>query len=96
VRLTIAFGNQAYRERDFHELHVWFPETLPPCTVVFTQCAYTGEAIDLCEGPSKKPVKSVLMRDEKEQMHVCLGKKQIKINKNVECIGEENWEQLER
>jgi len=56
VRLTIAFGNQAYREKDFHELHVWFPETIPSCTVVFTQCAYTGESTNLCEGPSKKPV----------------------------------------
>ena len=73
MRLTIAFGNQAYRKKDFHELHVWFPETIPPCTVVFTQCAYTGEATNLCEGPSKKPIKSILFVDAEGPKYVCLG-----------------------
>jgi len=45
------------------------------CTMVFTQCAYTGEAINLCEKPSKKPIKSVLLRDADEQVYVCLGNK---------------------
>jgi len=94
VRLTIAFGNQAYREKDFHELHLWFPETRPPCTVVFTQCGYTGETTDLCEGPSKKPIQSILLRDTDEQVYVCLGNKKIKIKRSVECILEDNWDLL--
>ena len=75
MRLTIDFGNRAYREKDFHELYVWPPEKVPICSVVFTQCAFTGEAIDLCDGPSKKPIKSVLLRDGDEQVYVCLGNK---------------------
>ena len=75
MRLTIDFGNQAYREKDFHELHVWFPETMLSCTMVFTQCAYTGEAINLGEKPSRKTIKSVLLRDADEQVYVCLGNK---------------------
>ena len=64
MRLTIAFGDQAYREKDFHELHVWPPEKVPICAVSFTHCAYTGETSYLCEGTSKKPVKSILLKDE--------------------------------
>ena len=94
MRLTIVFGDQAYREKDFKEFHVWPPEKVPVCSVIFNQCAYTGQANDLCDRPSKTPVKSVLLRDGDEQVYVCLGTKYIKIKRNVECIGEDNWEQL--
>ena len=42
-------GNQAYKETNFSSLFVLDPGFVDICALGFTECAYTGKSINLCE-----------------------------------------------
>jgi len=60
-RLTVFFGDEAYKEENFESLHVWHPDRILNCSFSFTDCAYTGKAFDLCGKIPKEPISSILL-----------------------------------
>jgi len=91
--LSIHTGVGAYKESSFYSLFVFHPESDDTCAVGFTECAYTGEKIDLCRSALQTKVKSIHLKSPLT-VDFCIGNALIRAERNIECIGEFNSKEL--
>lgn len=91
--MSIHTGVGAYKESSFYSLFVLHPESDEKCALGFTECAYTGEKIDLCKSALQTTVKSIHLKSS-YAVNICIGSALIKAEKNIECIEEFNLKGL--